>query len=337
LIVSRRPVRESAEDRLIARYFQPLAKHPGSFGLLDDAAAVSPPPGCDIVLKTDGVISGVHFFPDDPADAVAKKVLRMNLSDLAAKGAAPLGFLMALALPQDVDEKWLKGFAEGLGSDAEHYGCPLLGGDTDRTPGPLSVSIAALGSLPHGTMVRRCGAKVSDHIVVTGTIGDAALGLRLRRDARAGGRWNLSQEMQEHLMQRYLLPQPRSALAEAVRRHASAAIDVSDGLAGDLAKLCRVSNVSADVEVARVPMSQPARRALGSEPGLLELILSGGDDYEIVATVGADRLQALQAEAATAGVPLIDIGRVGVGDGEARFLDAGGKPLVFARPSFSHF
>src|SRR6185312_7919617 len=150
---------ESAEDLLIARYFRPLATYPGSFGLTDDAAALTPPPGCDLVLTTDGVIAGVHFFPDDPPGAIARKALRMNLSDLAAKGARPVGFLLSIALPMRFDEAWLAAFTEGLGDDAAQYACPLLGGDTDRTPGPTSVSITAFGAVPSGTMVRRSGAK----------------------------------------------------------------------------------------------------------------------------------------------------------------------------------
>src|SRR5262249_7176591 len=252
----------SAEDRLIARYFGPLIKHPGALGLTDDAAVITPPPGFDLVLTTDGVISGVHFFPDDSAAAVAKKALRANLSDLAAKGAAPLGFLLAIALPRDLDEAWLAAFARGLGEDAERFGCALLGGDTDRTPGPASVSIAALGLVPQGTMVLRSGAKAGDVVVVTGTIGDAALGLRLRRDPASARRWNLSAALTTHLVDRYLLPQPRSAVAESLRRYASAAMDVSDGLVGDLTKLCRASRVAVDVELARVPLSDAARTAL---------------------------------------------------------------------------
>ena len=148
----------SAEDRLIAHYFRPLAKHPGAFSFTDDAAAITPPPGHDLVLNTDGLIAGVHFFPDDPADGVARKALRVNLSDLAAKGADPLGFLLAIALPRDFREDWLAAFTRGLGEDCDAYHCPLLGGDTDSTPGPISISIAAFGTLPHGTMVRRAGA-----------------------------------------------------------------------------------------------------------------------------------------------------------------------------------
>src|SRR6516225_2597763 len=188
----------SAEDRLIATYFRPIATHPGAFGLADDAAAIAPPPGCDLVLKTDGVISGVHFFPDDPADAVARKALRINLSDLAAKGAAPLGFLLTIGLPAGLPPGWIEAFARGLREDAEHYGCPLLGGDTDKSPGAITVYIMALGAVPHGTMVRRKGARPGDVVIATGTIGDAALGLKLRLDSAAAGRWRLDDAMAAH-------------------------------------------------------------------------------------------------------------------------------------------
>src|SRR6516164_2549812 len=282
----------SAEDDLIATYFRPIATHPGAFGLTDDAAAIAPPPGCDLVLKTDGVISGVHFFPDDPADAVARKALRINLSDLAAKGAAPLGFLLSIGLPAGLPSGWIRSFADGLRDDAAHYGCPLLGGDTDKSPGAITVYIMALGTVPHGTMVRRNGARPGDVVVATGTIGDAALGLKLRLDGSAAARWDIDAAMEAHLRGRYLLPQPRTAIAEALRRHASAAMDVSDGLAGDLAKLCRVSGVAADIAVADVPLSPAVRQAVAAEPALIETVLTGGDDFEIIATVAPERFEA---------------------------------------------
>jgi thiamine-monophosphate kinase len=325
----------SAEERVIARYFRPLAKHPGALGLTDDAAVVTPPAGCDLVLTTDGVIAGVHFFPDDPPENIGRKALRMNLSDLAAKGAAPFGFLMSIALPATIDEAWIAAFAAGIGEDAERYMCPLLGGDTDRTPGLIAVSIAAFGAVPHGKMVRRSTAKLGETVVLTGTIGDAALGVQLRRDRTTATRWGLSEAMREHLAQRYLLPQPRNALAAAVLEHASAAMDVSDGLAGDLGKLCRASALAADIDVARVPLSEAARAAVAADPTLTETVLTGGDDYEIVLTLPPENLAVFHDAAHAAGVAVTEIGRMSAGQG-ARFTH-GGKVLNFTRPSYSHF
>jgi thiamine-monophosphate kinase len=325
----------SGEERLIERYFKPLATVPTAFGLGDDAATFTPPAGCDLVLTTDGVIAGVHFLPGDPPQSIARKALRMNLSDLAAKGATPAGFLLSIALPANTPESWIAAFAEGLGQDINHYGCPLLGGDTDRTPGPLSISITAFGTVPQGTMVRRASAKRGDIVAVTGTIGDAALGVLIHRDADLAKKWRLSSAASEHLQQRYLLPQPRNALADALRAHASAAMDVSDGLAGDLAKLCRASGLAAGIEVADVPLSDAARAALSADPTLIERILTGGDDYEILFTLPAAKLSSLRAAAAHAGVPLAEIGQVTAGQG-VRFLREG-KVLSFAAPSYSHF
>jgi thiamine-monophosphate kinase len=326
---------ESAEDRLIARYFRPLATAPGAFGLVDDAAALTPPPGCDLVLTTDGVIAGVHFFPDDRPGDVARKALRMNLSDLAAKGARPLGFLLSLALPPGADDAWLGAFVAGLGDDAARYGCPLFGGDTDHTPGLASASIAAFGAVPHGKMVRRSTARAGDCIVVTGTIGDAALGLKLRRDHALAQRWRLTDAAAAHLEQRYLLPQPRNALADAVLHHASAAIDVSDGLVGDVAKLCRASAVAADIDLSRLPLSDAAHAAITADPTLLETALTGGDDYEIALTLAPEKLSEFRAAARTANVAVTEIGRVQAGEG-ARFM-RDGKALAFTRASYSHF
>ena len=330
-----RDATESAEERLIARYFRPLATHPGALALGDDAAVLTPPTGCDLVLTTDGVIAGVHFLPDDPPETIGRKVLRMNLSDLAAKGAEPVGFLLSVALPSGLDEVWLAAFVQGLGEDAARYRCPLLGGDTDHTPGLLSASIAAFGAVPCGGMVRRSTAKAGDCVVVTGTIGDAALGVKLRRDPSLGARWQLIEAMSLDLQQRYLLPQPRSALAAAVQRYASAAMDVSDGLAGDLAKLCRASAVGVEIDVSRIPLSDAARAALAAAPELMDTLLTGGDDYEIILTAAPEKLPTLQAAAHAAGVPVTEIGNVQAGEG-ARFM-LHGKALSFARPSYSHF
>jgi thiamine-monophosphate kinase len=328
---------ESGEDRLIMRYFKPLATHPGACGLSDDAVAIAPPPGCDLVLTADGVVGGVHFFPDDPPEAVAKKALRVNLSDLAAKGAKPIGFLLTLALPKEIGDGWLTSFARGLGADADLFGCPLLGGDTVRTPGPVTISIAAFGAVPHGKTIRRAGARPGDRVVVTGTIGDAALGLLVRRDGAAAERWGLTRDQRDHLAARYLVPEPRNAIAAFLGSYATAAMDVSDGLAGDLGKLCRTSGVAAEIALARVPFSDAARVAVGKEPALIETAITGGDDYEVLACVPAEKVEALRREASAAGVALTEIGVVIAGEGEAYFLGADGKPLRLAQPSYSHF
>jgi len=310
----------SGEDRLIAHYFQPIATHPGALGLSDDAAFIKPPPGCDLVLKTDAIIGGVHFFADDAAQSVARKALRVNLSDLAAKGAKPLGFLLSLALPKEIGDDWLSGFAEGLRADAVLYGCPLFGGDTDRTPGPVTISIAMVGSVPEGTMVRRAGAQAGDAVFVSGSIGDAALGLALRHS----------------LAKSPTRPSDTSIAAEACVRTASAAMDVSDGLVGDFAKLCRASQVGAEIAVARVPLSDAAQAAIAADPSMLESALTGGDDFEIVCTVPSAKAASFRAAALAAKVAVSEIGVIKAGEG-ARFLGVNGQPLAFKRASFSHF
>jgi thiamine-monophosphate kinase len=327
----------SGEERLIARYFKPLARDPGALRLEDDAAIVRAPSGNDIVITADAVISGVHFFPNDPAQEIARKALRVNLSDLAAKGARPLGFLLTLGLPKATPQRWLAAFARGLAADADAFACPLLGGDTVRTLDSVAISISALGCVPRGTMVRRRGARPGDRVIVTGTIGDAALGLSLRRKPALAGPWRISPRQHRELLARYTRPQPRSAIAELIRTHASAAMDVSDGLAGDLAKLCRASRVSVSVDVARVPLSSAASAALANAPALIKTILSGGDDYEIVATVPQGKLRRLRRLAAAKNVPVSEIGTVVAGKGEPRFVDREGNAIALAQLSFSHF
>ncbi len=322
----------TAEDRLIARFFAPIATYPGALGLSDDAAFIKPPPGCDLVLTTDAIVGGIHFFVDDAAQSVAGKALRVNLSDLAAKGAKPLGFLLSLALTKDTGDEWLAGFAEGLRGDAVLFGCPLFGGDTVRTSGPITISIAMFGAVPEGTMVRRFGANAGDRVFVSGSIGDAALALALRK----GAAFKLTDAQRQHLMSRYLLPQPRNVLAEVVRTHASSAMDVSDGLAGDVAKLCRASGVAAEIAIDKVPLSDAAKAVLAMAPAMREPALTGGDDYEIVCTVPAIKAEGFRAAAQAARVTVTEIGEIKAGE-EVRFLGADGKSLTFKRASFSHF
>src|SRR4051794_3863024 len=323
----------SGEDSLIARYFRPIATDPGAFGLDDDAAALKPS-GDDIVVTTDAIVEGVHFLPDDPPDTVARKALRVNLSDLAAKGTTPAGFVLTLAL-RHTDETWLKPFAAALGEDAQHYGCPLLGGDTVSTPGPLMISVTAFGRVPAGKMVHRSGAKPGDRVLVTGTIGDAALGLAVLR----GGKIHAALadvSARELLIGRYRVPQPRTVLAAIVRDYASAAMDVSDGLAGDLTKLCGVSGVSAAIDLESIPLSNPARDLLSRDIVGIETLIAGGDDYEILCTVAEDRVDAFVQAAQRAGVATSSIGMIVAGTLAPKFLDGQGGEIVLKRRSYSH-
>ncbi|QPF82159.1 thiamine-phosphate kinase [Bradyrhizobium genosp. L] len=327
--------RVSGEDSLIARYFRPLATDPGAFNLDDDAAALKAA-GEDIVVTTDAIVEGVHFLPNDPPDTLARKALRVNLSDIAAKGATPAGFVLTLAL-RGADETWLKPFAQALGEDAVHFGCPLLGGDTVSTPGPLMISITAFGRVPEGRMVHRAGAKVGDRVFVTGSIGDAALGLDVLRGGPAAQALADDSAARDFLAGRYRVPQPRNALAPAVRDHASAAMDVSDGLAGDLAKLCAASGVSAEIELPRVPHSPAAAALLARSTVGVEVLIAGGDDYEILCAVPEDRAEAFALMAQRAGVAATEIGRVVAGRTGPRFVDGQGQELALERLSYSHF
>jgi thiamine-monophosphate kinase len=325
----------SGEDSLIARYFKPIATDPGAFGLDDDAAALMPS-GDDIVVTTDAVVEGVHFLPDDPPETLARKALRVNLSDLAAKGATPAGFVLTLALRHS-DEAWLKPFAEALGEDAAFFGCPLLGGDTVSTPGPLMISITAFGRVRPGKMIHRSGAKPGDCVVVTGTIGDAALGLDVLKGGPVAAALAQDVSAREALTARYRVPQPRNALAFAVRDYASAAMDVSDGLAGDLTKLCAASGVSVAIDIPGIPLSSAAADLLARGIVGIEQLIAGGDDYEILCTVPEDRLEAFIESSRQAGVAVASIGTIIAGKASPVFLDAQGRELVLKRLSYSHF
>src|SRR5438105_1318284 len=333
--------RPSGEDSLIARYFKPLATDPGAFDLGDDAAILHAPGAdgvvtTDTVRTTDAIVEGVHFLADDPPDTVARKALRVNLSDLAAKGATPAGFVLTLAL-RAADDAWLPPFARGLGSDAGLFGCPLLGGDTVSTPGPLTISIAAFGRVPAGKMVRRSGAKPGDRVMVTGTIGDAALGLDILKGGPVAAALADDAGARAMLIGRYRVPQPRNALAKAVRNHARAAMDVSDGLAGDLAKLCGVSGVSAVIDAPSIPLSPAAAALLARGTVDIETIVSGGDDYEVLCTVPEDSFEAFVQAAGQAGVAVSSIGVIVAGSSVPRFLDGEGREIALPRLSYSHF
>ncbi len=326
---------ESGEDFLISHYFKPLATDAGAFGLVDDAAILKSS-GEDVVVKTDAIVEGVHYLPSDPPDTVARKALRVNLSDLAAKGARPAGFVLTLAL-KSADDGWLAPFARALGEDAAAYGCPLLGGDTVSTPGPAMISIAALGLIPAGRMIHRSGAGVGDRVFVTGTIGDASLGLDILKGGPAASALADDAAAREMLIGRYRVPQPRNALATAVRDHASASMDLSDGLAGDFTKLCAASGVSAVIDVAAIPLSDPARGLVARGVAPIEALISAGDDYEILCTVPEGHCEAFADAAGRAGVKVTSIGTITAGTEVPKFRDTEGRELVLKHLSYSHF
>ncbi len=323
---------KTPEHELIRRHFAPLAG-PEGLGLVDDAAEFEPPPGSRLVVTSDLVAEGIHFFADDPPGAIAAKALRVNLSDLAAKGATPLGYTLALALRPETEEGWIARFAAGLGADQKRYGVRLFGGDTSDAAGGTTIAVTAFGSVPTGGMVRRSGARPGDAVAVTGTIGDAALGLLARRSMLPA----IGDDARDYLIGRYRFPEPRVGLSEVLRTFASAAMDVSDGLVGDLGKLCEASGVGARIDLGAVPFSEPAAAAIALESGLSETCLTGGDDYEILATVPRAKLSGAMAAAAAKSVAFAVIGEIVEGAPIPVFVGADSQAVTFAKTSFEHF
>jgi len=309
----------------IARHFRPLAGV-GALGLADDAALFDPPPGVQLVLAADAMVAGVHFLPDDPPDLVARKLLRTNLSDLAAMGADPLGYLLTVSVPRAATDAWFAAFAAGLAADQAEFGLTLLGGDTTSTPGPVSLSLTILGTVPPGEALRRNGARPGDEVWVSGTIGDGALGLLAAQGRLA--------DPNGFLAGRYRLPRPRLALGRGLRGVATACLDVSDGLVQDLGHLCRAGKLAAVIEQQLVPISEAAA-ALGG--GHVTRCLTGGDDYELAFAAPVARAAAVMAAGQAAGVRVTRIGYFVAGDPAVRVMKADGVQLRLASAGWDHF
>lgn len=325
----------SREQQLIREIFAPLTGGAaGAFGLRDDAALLNAEAGCELVVTNDALVEGVHFFPTDAADLIARKALRTNLSDLAAKGAEPKYYLLALALPERCDRNWIELFAEGLAQDQALYGCRLIGGDTTRTGGPPTISITAIGSVPAGAMKLRSEARVGELIYVTGTIGDGYLGLKACEGTSFGDA--ASADQLDFLKDRYRVPQPRVDFVPSLRLHTSAAMDVSDGLAGDLALLCDASGVSAEVDLTQVALSDAARCILATGQVSLSQLMSGGDDYELLASVPPNSVYAFEGAARRLSAQVSRIGRVVAGKGPPQFYGEDGNIVEFEKASYSH-
>jgi thiamine-monophosphate kinase len=318
----------------IARFFRPLAANlPGALELTDDAAVLDVPPGQELVVTTDAIVAGVHFLSTAAPGDIARKALRVNLSDLAAKGARPYAYTLTLAVGRDVADVWIEAFAAGLAADQAQYRIALAGGDSVSTSGPIWASITAFGLADAGRTVRRNGAQPGDIILVTGTIGDATMGLAVEQ-----GRLDVDAADRAAMVGRYRLPEPRTRLAPAIAAYAHAAIDISDGLAADFGHLCRASNVRGQIVASKVPLSPAVRRAIDTDAGQMSQVLAGGDDYEVLMAAPPNSVAGLKGAATNAGIDVTEIGSIGdsQADGEAYFIDDGGNRLLFDKAGWTH-
>jgi thiamine-monophosphate kinase len=335
-----RPAR-AGEFQLIERYMAPLAAPRDgedgggdAFGLHNDAAVLPPlAPDERLVVTVDTLIQGRHFL-DCPAETVGRKALRVNLSDLAAMGARPLGYLLASAWPQDIEEAWIADFCRGLAADQETFGVTLFGGDTTATSGPMTLSLTAFGKLNGATALDRGSVRPGDDIYVSGTLGDAYLGLR----ALCGELDGLAPAARDTLVRRYRLPEPRLALGQALLDEglARSALDVSDGLAADLGHLLEASGVAAEIELAALPLGDAARQALTLLAEPPEVVLGGGDDYELLFAAAPGQRAAIAALAERLGLAITRIGRAGAGSGLV-VRDAAGREVFLQHRGWTHF
>tara|TARA_R110002110_G_scaffold76191_1_gene200871 strand:- start:705 stop:1670 length:966 start_codon:yes stop_codon:yes gene_type:complete len=320
---------QRGEFDLIAALLSPLTGGDDrALGLLDDAAVIPQKTGFDTVVSTDTLVADVHFLMSEPPDVIARRLLRVNLSDIAAMGAEPFAYFLNLSLPTGTTDEWLEGFAGGLQIDQQQFGLLLLGGDTTRTPGPLVLSVTIFGEAPTGHAVRRGTARPGDLVFVSGTIGDAGLGLARMRDGAGAG---------DPLVQRYQLPEPRSALGVSLRDIASAMADVSDGLLADLGHICTASGVGARLSASGIPVSDAARSAIGAKGDGPFGLLTSGDDYELVFTVPPERAQAAREAAETAATRITEIGRLEAGSAVVTVRDDAGNDVTPDIPGYRHF
>lgn len=318
----------------IRRHFRPLTRSfPGSLGLTNDAALIDVPPGRQLIVTTDGMVAGVHFLASDPPADIAAKLLRVNLSDVAAMGAAPLAYTLVTALPKAIGDDWLAAFAAGLAEEQARFGIGLAGGDSVSTSGPISLTVTAFGLVPTGEGLPRSGGKPGDLVFVTGTIGDAALGLRIQLDGR-----DPADADEAYLLGRLRRPEPRMSVGPLLRGIARAALDVSDGLVADLGHIAEESALRAEIDVDRVPLSDAARRALSRGTVSIAALITGGDDYELLFSAPADRRDEIAALATRTGVPITEIGRLSAGEaGRVEVLRDGGVPLALSSRGWTHF
>ncbi|NIY74286.1 thiamine-phosphate kinase [Thalassospira sp. HF15] len=319
----------SGEFELIARHFAPIAQSdPAALSLMDDAAVFSPPAGHEVVVTTDALVADVHFRSIDDPELIAKKVLRVNLSDLAAMGAKPGGVVLSAGYNRDLSDEWVEQFAKGFGQDCKSFGVSLWGGDTVATPGPTFFSLTAFGYVPTGRALKRDQAMPGDVLAVTGTLGDAALGLAILN----GEFPDLDEGLASYLKDRYWLPQPRldESAACAASNIRLAAMDISDGLAGDCRKICAASNVGLVINRDAVPLSVAAKAVVDGDESQWERVFAGGDDYELLIAGSPDDISALGDMVTVIGAVTDEVGTVSL-------VGADGKMAELAEGGFDHF
>jgi thiamine-monophosphate kinase len=325
------------EDKFIQEHFAPLSPLAGAHNLKDDVAQLNVPNGFKLVVTTDTVVEGVHFFKEDAPRAIAQKALRVNLSDLAAKGATPLAYFLNLCLPLKLDQGFISEFVEGLAIDQDSYGLLLYGGDTVRGLMPLTISITMMGTVPNGVDLARSKAKAGDHIVMTGTLGDAALGLKLRQNRVQADLWGLSAGDKTYLLRRYLLPQPRMTAGMALKSFANASMDISDGLMADCSRMGHASGLQATLNKADLPLSEAVAKALEHEPSLMQAIAAGGDDYEVLCAVSPAKMTEFAKAMQKSGCPFAVIGQFEAGEpGKTKLKQPDGSVLEFEQSGYSH-
>lgn len=326
------------EADFIKRYLAPLASaSAGALDLKDDAAIFIPTPSYDLVFSKDLLVEGVHFLGSNSPEDVAFKCLSVNLSDLAAKGAIPKGFMLGLSFARAPSDVWAQKFTSSLRAISEEFGCPLLGGDTTGSKSGLTISITIIGEVKSGQMVRRSTGNVGDHIFLSGTIGDAALGLELLQNPPRAQELQLEPSDVDYLVGRYNRPTPRNSLSPLLLKYASASMDVSDGVYHDLPKLCDASGVSASVELQALPFSVSFRRAMESQPGLRDLSLTWGDDFEILACIPAGKSALFLDEAKLLGCDVCCIGSLTQGSAGPVYCDINGEKIGITQKNFAHF
>ncbi len=324
-----------SEFDLIAQFFSPLSKeYSGAFSLLDDCASYTPEPGFDLVITKDTIVSGVHFFDDNPPASIAIKALAVNLSDIAAKGADPKVYLLSIALPKSKNSEWLQEFAKGLLELQLEHNIHLIGGDTVSTSGPLTITITLIGQVPTGKMVLRSRAKPGDALYVTGTIGDSWLGLQSYIDKEFLREFSASEIC--WMKERYLHPYPKNKLSSVIRDYASASMDISDGLVTDLRKLCEASRLGSIVQTNKIPLSQAAEKYVPKNNAGIEKLITGGDDYELLVTVPSDMCELFERESAKQGIAVTEIGEM-TDTRNIDILDKSGAKLIINTGGYDHF